>query len=95
MTISFINETYKIAELSQYQSIRYSKELSCECGHANFFHKETFNTIGYVNTPSGYMIVNECAKCFEKYRHHIGTTGRYDIEIFKNELGLILYSNTM
>jgi hypothetical protein len=33
----------------------------------------------------------ECQKCFELYRHHIGTTNKYDLDGFKDDIGLMYF----
>ena len=91
MNIIFGNETFKINQISQYEIIRHSKELRCECGASDFEHRNTYDIVGYCDTPQGFMVMFECSKCFEKYRHHISSTGRYNLEAFKNDLGLKLH----
>jgi len=91
MIINFGNETFEINQFSQYEAIRYSKELRCECGCSDFEFRNSYDIVGYCDTPQGYMVVFECLKCFEKYRHHISSNNRYNLDSFKDDLGLKLY----
>lgn len=91
MLIEFAEEKYNIRQIAQYNSIKHSKNLCCACGRADYSLKHSYEIVGYVDTPQGYMIVCECPKCFDKYRHHIGSTGRYNLESFKKELWLKLH----
>ena len=90
MKIAFCGMEFEVDNFPQYQDIRHAKELSCECNYSSVL-RDTFEIIGYCDTQHGYMAVFECSKCFEKYRYHINTTGRYNIEEFKKDLGLMLY----
>lgn len=92
MVIILNNETFVINQIPQYESIRYSKDLRCECGSSDYMFRNTYNIVGYCDTPQGYMAVFECVKCFEKYRHHISAgSGRFNLKEFKNDLVLKLY----
>lgn len=90
MTIQFLDKEFELNNYTQYESIRQSKDLKCECGYSNYLSKN-FIMVGYCNTNYGYMGVFECPVCFEKYRHHINTKDRYSEESFKNDVGLVLY----
>jgi len=87
-------EHWHISPVAQPETIEVSKSLSCMCGEAVFTDYKSFEIIGYTCTQSGYMIVCECSKCGDKYRQHIQTTGRNDIELFKKELAVILHLQT-
>ena len=91
MQIDIANEKYNVPKIAQYANIKHSKHLCCACGYADYSRKYSYEIVGFVDTPQGYMIVCECPKCFDKYRHHIGTTGRYNLESFKKELWLKLH----
>jgi len=91
MEINFENDVFEVDCIVQFDDIPYSKSLNCGCGYADITNTLSYGIVGYVDTKHGYMVVFSCPKCFEKYRHHIGTKGRYDINEFKNELGLILH----
>lgn len=87
-TVKFADKEYTINEFLNPEEIRYSKSLSCECGYADAIRRDSYNILGYTSTQNGYMGVFECRKCFEKFRHHISTHERYDLEAFKKNLGL-------
>ena len=91
MTIHFGNKTFEVDQILQYETIRHSKDLKCECGYSDFSLRNSYNIIGYCDTPQGFIVVFECPECFEKYGHHISSTGRYNLEAFKNDLGLKLH----
>lgn len=91
MRIKFNNKVYNINEILQYEDIYYSKLCNCHCEYADYSRNSSYNIVGYCNTNNGYMVVFECKKCFEKYRHHIDTDSRYSFDKFKADLRLILY----
>ena len=91
MIINFNGVDFDISKFSNFETIRHSKQLTCECGHATYEFRNTYDIIGYADTLQGYMVVFECPVCFEKYRHHISATTRFDLERFKADLGLKLY----
>ena len=47
--------------------------------------------IGWCDTNAGFMCVFECPICFEKFRYHISTTGRWDKEKFYEDFALHFY----
>jgi len=91
MEIVFGEEKWEIPQIAQYETVRHSKLVNCECEYADYSRPESYDIIGYVDTQQGYMIVCECPKCFDKYRHHISTSGRYNFDTFKADLGLKLH----
>jgi hypothetical protein len=90
MIIKFGDRVFELEEFIFYEDIRYSRDFNCNCGYSDFT-KEKFNMIVYCNTNYGYMGVFNCPKCYEYYRHHINSTGRYSEVEFKNDVGLILF----
>ena len=91
MLIELAQKKYNIPQIAQYDNVRLTKDFRCMCSQADFSKKYSYKIIGFVDTQQGYMIVCECPKCFEQYRHHIGTTSRYNLESFKKELRIILH----
>lgn len=90
MKIEFDGEVFQIKEYPQPELIHYAKDFKCECGEIDFLTVGAA-PVGYCNTNSGYMAVFECPFCFEKSRFHIQTTGRYELEKFKDEVGLMIH----
>lgn len=90
MKINFGDEIFDLKSFPQYDDIRQSKDMYCKCLESNFNH-DKFNMIGYAETLQGFMAVFECEKCYEKYRHHIGTTSRNTIKGFMDDAGLALF----
>jgi hypothetical protein len=90
MEVNFLDKTYSVEEFVQYEQIRYSQECSCKCEHSTYINGN-FDIVGYCLTYNGYMVVFECPVCFEKYRHHISTGNRFNIETLKKDLGLKFY----
>lgn len=63
-------------KISNWESIEYSEGINCpneNCDNKSY-EDDARNTIGWCDTPYGYMRVCECKKCFTKYRFH-GTIG--------------------
>lgn len=90
MKILFENETFSIEQFPQPEQIHHAKDFKCLCGEIDFLTVGVA-PVGYCSTDSGYMAVFECPHCFEKSRFHIQTTGRHDLENFKQEAGLMLH----
>ena len=90
MIINFGDKTFELQNFPQYESIRQTKDFLCECSYSDY-HLDRFNMIGYCGTPQGFMAVFECPKCFEKYKHHIGSNSRYSEKGFKQDAGLALF----
>jgi hypothetical protein len=90
MKIKFGDEIFILKNYPQYEDIRQTKDMFCQCSYSNYNH-ENFNMIGYCETQQGFMAVFECEKCGEKYRHHIGTTSRNTIKGFIDDAGLALF----
>ena len=90
MIIEFLEYKFNVPLIPQYEDIRQTKNMLCQCGYSDY-HINKFNLIGYCDTQQGFMAVFECEKCGEKYRHHINTIGRYNLKEFKDDLGLALY----
>jgi len=90
MIINFGDEVFTLKNFPQYEDIRQTKDMLCQCTYSDF-HLNRFNMIGYCNTNHGYMAVFECPVCGEKYRHHIGTTSRNSEKGFKDDAGLALF----
>lgn len=63
-------------KISNWESIKYSEGICCpnpECDNDGYYN-DARNILGWCETPSGFMYVCECNKCFTKYRFH-GVTG--------------------
>lgn len=82
-------------KVSNWESIPYSEGLCCpnpECDNDSWYD-EARNILGWCETPSGFMHVCECSKCFTKYRYH-GVTGsdKFDFDKFARQflLGVLL-----
>ena len=93
MEIIFENETFFLDKIIQFENIHRSKNLECACGSSSsslFYGKPT--PIGFCETNEGFMSVFECPDCGEKYRCHIDSEGRYNIDVFKQDIGLILFN---
>lgn len=63
-------------KISNWESIKYSEGICCpnpECDNDGYYD-DARNILGWCETPSGFMYVCECNKCFTKYRYH-GVTG--------------------
>jgi len=91
MKIEFIDETFELEQFIQHEEIRYARGLKCNCGKASYLDSGTYKVIGYVDTDYGFMVVCECPRCGEKYRHHIGMDNVYDLEKFKKNAALMLH----
>lgn len=91
MEVIFMDKQYELKNFIQCEDIPYAKNLGCSCGYATYFQNRSYDVVGYCDTPQGFMMVCECPKCFEKYRHHISTQGKFDIDSFKKDIGLILH----
>lgn len=84
-------------KISNWEAIPYSVELNCpnpDCENKSY-HDDARNILGWCETPSGFMEVCECKKCFTKYRFH-GTNGdKFDFKNFAMVfmLGLKLKGN--
>lgn len=91
MLLIFDTYVFEVLIIEQFTIIRYAKDLQCNCGSATYSDRKTFNIVGIADTQVGYMAIFECLKCFEQYRHHINTIGRYKLEEFKSDLALMLY----
>lgn len=82
----------------QYANIPISKDMACpECGGSNqftySFNKEVVEPtpIGWCDTENGFMGIFECPKCFTKFRFHINTTGRNNLDKFYADFTLLVY----
>lgn len=72
-----------IYEWAQYEDIPYQRDFCCPgCGIDLAFKEEKRKIVGYCNTSLGYMMIFECADCYEKLRFHCCTTERWDKEKF-------------
>jgi len=91
MKVTLHNQEFNVREFYQYEDIPHNKSCGCDCGHAEFLYRETFDLNGFCQTNSGLMGIFECNKCHQVYRHHVGSTSRHDIEEFKENLATILY----
>ena len=100
-----MNGNYKnmflyLKEFAQFEAIPYTKSFKCPyCDGSGdgFYHVPgegyvplpKAKLLGWCNTNSGYMMIFECSKCFEKFRYHNVTTSRYDWEKFKEDMWLV------
>lgn len=91
-------ERFKRMKISQYQDILISKDMACpECNGSSQFDYAIDNRmaeptpIGWCDTEYGFMACFECPKCFTKYRFHISTTGRNDIDQFYADFALLVH----
>jgi len=92
MNVNFLDKTYIIDEYPQYQDIRWAKDQTCLCGKSGMFNDKQQTIIGFCETTVGFMPIFQCNSCFEKYRYHINTVGRYKIDEFKRDIALIMFS---
>lgn len=79
-----IMEEMLTMKISNWESIKYSEGICCpnpECDNDSYYN-EARNILGWCETPSGFMYVCECNKCFTKYRYH-GVTGSYKFNFNK------------
>ena len=44
--------------------------------------------IGWCETPQGFMLIAECPHCFTKFRFHISTVDRYEVDGFYRDFAL-------
>lgn len=86
-----LHKVITLPSVAQYQHIPYAKHLGCECGYASYGRRHSYDIVGYADTKHGYMAVFQCPKCNESYRHHISTTGRYNLQKFIEDLKLQFY----
>lgn len=91
MLINFGTHIFNVPQISQYESIRWAKDQECICGKSGFKNENKQIIMGFCETAHGFMPVFQCAECFELYRYHISTTGRYNISEFKDDLGLFIF----
>lgn len=91
MLVKFLDKTYSIKQYSQYQGIRWAKDQNCLCGKSGMSNDKQQTVIGFCETTVGFMPIFQCDNCFEKYRYHINTTGRYKIDEFKRDIALIMF----
>ena len=66
MIINFGDNFFTLKNFPQYEEIRQTKDMLCQCTYSDF-HLNRFNMIGYCETQQGFMAVFECEKCGEKY----------------------------
>lgn len=76
----------------QYEDIPIVKDMECPNCHMSdvfeFAPCVRAKPIGWCETQQGFMGVFECPKCFQKFRCHINSTGRYYIEQFYEDFAL-------
>lgn len=84
---------FKKMKVVQYESIPIVKDMECPSCHksdvSGFLPCVSATPVGWCDTATGYMGVFECPKCFEKFRCHINTNGRYDEQKFFIDFSLI------
>lgn len=90
MKVEFGGKDFNLKNLVNCGDIPYHKSCSCDCGYANFMDIKTFDIIGMCSTNNGLMLVFECEKCFQDYKHHLGTN-KFDLEEFKEDAGQLLH----
>lgn len=91
-------EEFEQMKIAQYADILISKDMACpECnGSSQFsysFDKRMAEPtpIGWCDTEHGFMACFECPKRFTKYRLHISTSGRYELDRFYADFALLVY----
>ena len=91
-------EEFEQMKIAQYANIPVSKDMACpECNGSSYF-EFSFNKsmleptpIGWCDTESGFMACFECPKCFTKYRFHISTKGRHNLDSFYADFALLIH----
>ena len=88
-------ENFKNLRVVQYEAIPIVKDMECPQCHRSDVNGTLpcvyAEPIGWCETPTGFMAVFECPKCFTKFRCHINASGRYREEAFKEDLWLIFH----
>ncbi len=91
-------DEFKGMKITQYGDIPVSKDMACpECNGSSQFDylfDDRFaepTPIGWCDTEYGFMAVFECPKCYTKYRFHISTTGRNNIDEFYGDFALLVH----
>lgn len=87
------NEFDKLKVL-QYEAVPVSKGLDCpECHRSSDWDMSMPDPkpVGWCETKQGFMMIAECPFCFTKFRYHINTTGRYNLEEFFDDFALRLF----
>jgi len=78
-----------LPKIPDYESIPYAIDYTCQhCGLSGTDMEATAfrpDLVGWCDTPSGYMAVFECPRCFEKFRFHPHFE-RHDFDIFNEKL---------
>lgn len=78
-------------KIADYASIPRVMDMQCpECGKSDMLGSSDNQPkpIGWVDTPQGFMMVAECPFCFCKFRFHISTTDRNDVDGFYRDFAL-------
>jgi len=91
-------DEFQQMKITQYADIIVSKDMACpECNCSNLF-SYSFDSrvveptpIGWCDTEHGFMACFECPKCFTKYRFHISTIGRNELDRFYADFALLVY----
>ena len=103
--MSIVNDEMKkriqALKIGEYSNIPYVNDFTCpECGETGdgYIHvcgegyvpKPRPILVGWCDTPSGFMKVFECPKCFTRFRYHGSTTERNNLEAFFGSIQLDL-----
>lgn len=71
-------------KISNWETIEYSEGINCpneNCDNKSYYDSAR-KTIGWCETPYGFMKVCECKKCFTKYRFHGIIGDKFDFHKF-------------
>lgn len=83
------------SKIAQFEAIQVVKDCECpECHKSDisgFLPCDRAKPIGWCETQTGFMAIFECPKCFTKFRCHINTAGRYNIESFYSDYSLMWF----
>lgn len=83
------------SKVAQFEAIPVVKDCECPNCHksdvSGFVPLVRAKPVGWCETKTGFMAIFECPKCFTKFRCHINTAGRYNIESFFSDYALIWF----
>ena len=85
---------FQSLKISQYEDIPKVMDMECpEChkSDAGGFLHDRSKPVFFGATPLQDLCVFECPHCFSKFRCHISTTGRYDLDRFISDFSLVYF----